>query len=81
MDCWKVVGLIPIRWPPLSDVRKEDVLDDVASASSTLLTDAEKDAMSIVLVEMKCVCAVYDVDFQVLSEAHENVACESLEEM
>lgn len=60
-------------------MKEEDVLNEIASATTILLLDAAKDAMSIILDEIKSVCMVYNVEFPNLVEGHENVAIESPE--
>lgn len=59
---------------PSYDANEDDVLDDIAAASPTLLRDAAKDAMSTFLDEMISVWMFNYVDSPKLSVAHENVA-------
>lgn len=61
-------------------MNEEELLDDKAFASSTLLADAVKEAMSVLLDEMKSNCMLNDLDFWDPLEAHEAVARASLEE-
>lgn len=44
-------------------VKQEEVLDDIAPASSTIPPSAATEAMSVVLDEIKSVFFVHDVDF------------------
>lgn len=56
-------------------MNEEDVLNEVAPATSTLLLDAAREAMPVFQDEMKSDCLVYHVDFWISSlEAHELVA-------
>lgn len=67
--------------PPSYDVKGGDLFDDIASAASTLLPVPAKEAMAIVLDEMKFVCMAQDVYSRYLLEAHRDVTGESLEGM
>lgn len=59
-----------------SYVKEEGRLDDIAHASSTLLPDVAKKAMSAVPIQMKSIFMVYDLDFRDFLGTHEDVAGE-----
>lgn len=58
---------------PLSPVKEEEVLDDIAAAACNLIPDAAKEAMLIVLEEMKSVWIDSNADFWDVLEAHGDV--------
>lgn len=58
---------------PSPNVTEKDFLDNIAPVASTVLPHASRDAMSIVLNEMRFVCMVYYVDFQHVLEAYKDV--------
>lgn len=59
---------------PSSDVKEKDVLEDIVPAASTILLDTVKEAMVIVLTNMKSGCVVYNVNFWDLLDSHGDVA-------
>lgn len=59
-------------------MEEEDLLDDVVYACPTLPPDAVRQDTSLVRHEINSVYIVYDVDFHNLLEAHQKVACDSL---
>lgn len=59
----------------VSSIAKDDgLLDDITSASSTLLPDAKKEGIPIVQDEMKSDWQVYDADLSDFLELHEDLA-------
>lgn len=60
--------------PSPSDVKQEDVLEDISATSFTLLPDAAEEAMLIILHEKKSVCIFYNVHPRDLLEAPDGVA-------
>lgn len=64
---------------PSSDVKEEDVMNNIVLADFTLIPDSTKKTMEIFLEEMKFVCMIYDVCFQELLEEPQSFAGDSLE--
>lgn len=65
---------------PSFNLIEEEVLNGTVLATTTLLPEAAKESMFIVLEAMNLVCAFCDVDFRDALETYEDAADELLEE-